>query len=212
MTPWALAHPLLEQPAPLWWRWWLAPAAFALALLFFHVSEGTIARAINSDLFSPTRSFLISKPYVLAMSAGIAEYLFEMIVSPRLKTDSAVAAGAFAAGALLVGAGEAVRKSALFTAGRAFTHDLQRVPRVPRVVQSGVYSYLRHPGYFGWLLWAPGTMVLLANPLSTVAFAALAWRFFRARIPAEESMLLQMYGQEYADYRRRVPTRIWGIP
>lgn len=209
-APWAL----LAQPPPLWWWWWLAPAAFVIAVATFHLSEGLLVFTINPDQFSPARSFLISKPYVLAMSAGLAEYLAGLFLFPGPKSDSALASCAFALGLALVAVGEGVRKSGVLAAGRAFTHDLQPATgplRVPRVVQGGVYAWVRHPGYLGWLLWAPGTMVLLANPLSAAAFAALAWRFFAARIPREEALLLQMYGQEYAEYRRRVPTRM-GIP
>lgn len=49
------------------------------------------------------------------------------------------------------------------------------------MVTSGMYTYLRHPGYFGWFLWSVGTQVLLCNPICAVAFAVvvrctLFWR------------------------------------
>ncbi len=33
--------------------------------------------------------------------------------------------------------------------------------------------YIRHPGYLGWLVWAVGTQILLANPICTIAFAVV---------------------------------------
>ena len=42
---------------------------------------------------------------------------------------------------------------------------------------------MRHPGYSGFLIWAVGTQVMLCNPLSTVAFTWVLWRFFSKRIP-----------------------------
>lgn len=201
---------------PGWWQGhWMPPACFFLALLAFHLSEALLAFSFNRDLFS-SRSFLISKPYLTAMAAGLAEYALERLALPGgLKTDSAAAFISFSAGAALVLAGGALRLAAVLTAGRAFTHDLQpagRPPRVPRVVTRGVYAWCRHPGYLGWLMWAPGTMLLLANPLSAAAFFWLASRFFQGRVPYEERLLLEIYGDEYAEYARRAPTRMWGIP
>lgn len=31
--------------------------------------------------------------------------------------------------------------------------------------------YIRHPGYLGWFVWAVAGQLLLANPITTVAFA-----------------------------------------
>ena len=30
---------------------------------------------------------------------------------------------------------------------------------------------MRHPGYFGWIVWAVGTQVLLLNPICSILFA-----------------------------------------
>jgi protein-S-isoprenylcysteine O-methyltransferase len=198
------------------WRW-RSPqlAAFAIVLVFFHGSEFFLARLFNRDLLS-ARSFLLSGPYCLAMLAGLAEYQAELrLLGLERKTQSAFAHACFAVGVLLVVCGEALRKSAVVTAGRAFTHDIQHErPRVPRVVQRGVYAMARHPGYLGWMLWAPGTQVLLANPICAVCFFFAARRFFANRIPYEEALLRapHMFGDAYDEYARRTPTWIPGIP
>lgn len=57
-------------------------------------------------------------------------------------------------------------------AGPAFTHRIKSNKRPGHnMVTSGMYTYLRHPGYFGWFLWSVGTQVLLCNPMSAVGFA-----------------------------------------
>jgi protein-S-isoprenylcysteine O-methyltransferase len=66
-------------------------------------------------------------------------------------------------------------------------------------------------GYFGWFCWSISTQILLCNPLATVAFAYVSWRFFHSRIPYEEFHLARFF-PEYEAYRRRVPTRIPFIP
>ena len=70
-------------------------------------------------------------------------------------------------GALCVVLGEALRKVAILTARRNFTH-LIRTERAQahQLVRHGVYSLMRHPSYCGWFLWALGTQLLLVNPTS----------------------------------------------
>lgn len=209
-----LLPPILHLLPPAWWRWWIPPATFAASLAFFHISEFALAFHFNRDLLS-WENFLVCAPYAGAMALGIVEYLAEIaILGFRAKTSSAVAVAAWAAGAVLVAGGEALRKSAVVTAGRAFTHLIHRGPRprVPAVVTRGVYRFSRHPGYLGWMIWAVGTMVVLANPISAALFAAVAWRFFRARIPYEEATLRAMYGAQYSEYVRRTHSGIPFIP
>ncbi len=101
------------------------------------------------------------------------------------------------------------------------------------LVTRGVYAFVRHPGYLGWLLWSVGTQVLLQNPLSAPMFAYVvrrwlvhararraltpgrclcawtqSWRFFARRIPFEEARLREFFGRWYDDYAARTPTYI----
>lgn len=45
------------------------------------------------------------------------------------------------------------------------------------LVRHGVYAWVRHPGYLGFLLWAAGTQLLLANPACLVLFVAAVSRW-----------------------------------
>ncbi|XP_027095781.1 probable protein-S-isoprenylcysteine O-methyltransferase isoform X2 [Coffea arabica] len=100
--------------------------------------------------------------------------------------------------------------SSLSLSGQAFTHLIKHYHQENhKLVTHGVYQFVRHPGYSGFFIWAVGTQFMLCNPLSTVAFAIVVWRFFALRIPYEEFYLRQFFGSEYEDYARRVPS---GIP
>ena len=101
--------------------------------------------------------------------------------------------------------GLAIRGSALFTAGSAFTH-LISTKRVGshELVTKGIYSVMRHPGYCGWLIWVVSSQVVAGNPISTIVFAVTTWFFFRSRIGYEEELLVEMFGSEYQQYRHRV--------
>lgn len=99
---------------------------------------------------------------------------------------SAGASAARGAGLALLLCGEALRKAAMVTAGRSFTHAVAVKKRdVHDLVTRGVYRWARHPGYLGWLLWAVGTQLLLANPASVVLFAALVRVLVKAKRRAE---------------------------
>ncbi|PPD93064.1 hypothetical protein GOBAR_DD09996 [Gossypium barbadense] len=168
---------------------------FLLAILFFHSSEYILAAAIHGMSNVNVKSLLVSKEYVLAMVFALLEYFFELLLFPGLKEH------------LL---GEIVRKLAIVTAGRSFTH-LIRVYHEDhhKLVTSGVYAFVRHPSYCGFLIWSVGTQIMLCNPIATVGFAVVVWRFFVARIPYEEYFLRQFFGADYEEYARRVPS---GVP
>ena len=71
------------------------------------------------------------------------------------------------------------------------------------LVTTGTFSRIRHPMYAAHWLMAVGQVLLLANwlagPGSLLAFALL----YLVRVPREEAMLLQRFGDRYRDYMRR---------
>jgi len=72
---------------------------------------------------------------------------------------------------------------------------------------SGVYGLVRHPMYLGDVLWAFG-LSLAFNALYALTLTPL-WLFLRYSIALlEEEKLLEKYGQDYAEYMRRVRKRI----
>jgi methanethiol S-methyltransferase len=87
-----------------------------------------------------------------------------------------------------------LRQSYLYLLGRAYTAPEFRTP--------GLYRYVRHPLYLGWLLvfWATPTMTIahLVFALATTAYILLAIQF-------EERDLIRFYGETYRSYRRQVP-------
>merc|ERR1711920_779279 len=98
-----------------------------------------------------------------------------------------------------------MRVTALYTAGRNFTHEM-RESKEPdhRLVIRGIYGFVRHPSYVGWFLRATGTQIVLRNPVSFVCYFYVSWCFFRQRIRAEEYYLIRFFGNQYIDYARDV--------
>jgi methanethiol S-methyltransferase len=118
--------------------------------------------------------------------------------------------GLFAIGWLLVPAASLMinhfdlfgtRQVWLHLRGRSYENMPFRTP--------GMYRFVRHPLYVGWLtaFWATPTMtvshLLLAGLFSAYIFIA---------IPLEERNLVEHFGDEYRDYRRRVGGLIPRVP
>jgi protein-S-isoprenylcysteine O-methyltransferase Ste14 len=87
-----------------------------------------------------------------------------------------------------------LRQVWLFLRGRPYVHLPFRTP--------GLYRVVRHPLYVGWLVgfWAAPTMTL-----AHFVFAAVTTVYILAAIAWEERDLIELHGQRYVDYRRRVP-------
>lgn len=177
-----------------------------LAIIFFHTSEYILAVAIHGKSKVTLSSLLISKHYALAMLISVLEYITEIVFFPGMKQHWWISNF----GLIMIVFGEIVRKIAIITAGRSFTHLIKiRKEEHHRLVTEGVYQIMRHPSYSGFLVWSVGTQVMLCNPVSMVAFAVVVWRFFAERIPYEEHYLKQFFGRQYVEYAQRVPS---GVP
>ncbi len=72
-----------------------------------------------------------------------------------------------------------------------------------RLVTRGVYRFMRHPMYTSFFVSGLGQALLLANwaagPSALVAVALLVL----VRVPREEKMMIDQFGDEYRDYMRR---------
>ncbi|KAL5700884.1 protein-S-isoprenylcysteine O-methyltransferase [Ranunculus cassubicifolius] len=176
------------------------------AIFFFHTSEYFLAIFFHGKSNAPLSSLLISKHYVFAMGFSILEYVIELFLFPEIKEYwwiSNIGLG-------LVLIGEVIRKLAIITAGRSFTHLIRtRRDDGHQLITHGVYRFIRHPGYCGFFIWAVGTQIMILNPCCTLAFVLVLWRFFSGRIIYEEYFLRQFFGPEYIAYAQGVPS---GVP
>jgi protein-S-isoprenylcysteine O-methyltransferase Ste14 len=80
-----------------------------------------------------------------------------------------------------------------------------------RLITDGVYRSVRHPMYLALLLYSVGQMLVIPNwvagPSYLIAFGIL----FAFRVRAEEKMMLDQFGDQYAKYSARTKRLVPGV-
>ncbi len=69
------------------------------------------------------------------------------------------------------------------------------------LVTTGPYAHLRHPLYTAMIGWCVALSLLTANWIF-VAFSALSILGLMVRIPKEEQMMIETFGDEYRTYQQ----------
>lgn len=181
---------------------------YCVLLLWYHVMEFVLQWRYHPDVVS-LKSFLLTPPYLVALTLAVVEHVAEKSYFPAAKRHSIAGPLCFFVGLAMMIVGDAIRKVAIVQNSNGFTHDIAlQHKKTHKLMVSGIYQFSRHPGYFGWFLWAVGSQVMLLNPLCFIGYIVVSWRYFYARISFEETLLLQFFRQEYEEYGKRVPTRI----
>jgi protein-S-isoprenylcysteine O-methyltransferase Ste14 len=78
-----------------------------------------------------------------------------------------------------------------------------RIREEHSLVTGGVYSRIRHPMYAAHLLWAIAQVLLLHNWIAGPAFLVTSLPLYLLRIPREEKMMLENFGEDYRLYTKR---------
>ncbi|CAG8438545.1 16247_t:CDS:2 [Acaulospora morrowiae] len=179
---------------------------FLAAVAIFHEFEYILTALFNADKLS-LDSFLLNngQPYKTAHAVSMCEFLIELYLFPSMKNTN------FARylGLVILIIGQIARSLAMWHAKHNFSHQIAVHKREEHVlVKTGVYAYMRHPSYFGFFWWVIGMQVLLFNPICLVVFPVVLYRFFSNRIREEEPLLVEFFGEEYEEYRKKTPTLI----
>jgi protein-S-isoprenylcysteine O-methyltransferase Ste14 len=104
-------------------------------------------------------------------------------------------------GLALLTLGGALRLAAVFALGRRFT-GLVAIQEGHRLETGGLYRHIRHPSYAGMLLYMAGYVLVFRCWLGLLLVAATL-AILLARMNAEEALLQNEFGEQYASYRRR---------
>ena len=108
----------------------------------------------------------------------------------------------FAIGVALIALGFIIRIQSMATLGRHFTYSVAKVAD-HQLIQTGLYQFIRHPGYLGQMMIFIGISIALSNWLSVLTMAIPIAIGYGYRIRAEEKFMLAHLGQNYWDYQQR---------
>jgi protein-S-isoprenylcysteine O-methyltransferase Ste14 len=97
-----------------------------------------------------------------------------------------------------------------------FSWNLRRESRAgsrapARLVTGGPYSYTRNPMYMGHIICMAGLVLAFRSPVA-VALALYHTWWLHQRALEDEALLAGRFGEEYAEYQRRVPRWLPGLP
>ncbi len=86
----------------------------------------------------------------------------------------------------------------------AFRSDMDESITENKLQTKGIYSWVRNPMYSGWWIALSGILLMWHNVWMLI-LPFLDWAIITiVLIHTEEKWLLDLYGQEYADYKKRV--------
>ncbi|KAI1212883.1 ICMT-domain-containing protein [Annulohypoxylon truncatum] len=196
---------LILTSSPLW-----RLPFFIGALSTFHFLEFWTTAKYNTPV-ATIGSFLLTAnwpAYAIAHSAALLECLVTGVLFPN-RSWAPFYSGhiILLLGFILVFVGQFVRSAAMVQAGQSFNHTIQHRKKDTHVlVTTGLYSFLRHPAYFGFFYWGVGTQMVLGNPICFVAYTIVLWQFFSKRVKHEEALLVRFFGDDYVQYKKRVGT------
>ena len=111
----------------------------------------------------------------------------------------------FIIGLIMTIIGQIFRIGGIYTGKKNFTHKISyEKKKEHKLVKNGVFALTRHPSYFGFYLWSIGIEIMCCNPICFIGFTFILFYFFKNRILLEEKLLIQFFGEEYLEYKKKL--------
>ena len=175
---------------------------YLLTEIIYHYSE-YISVIIYHFYNLDYKSFLLdhSNEWIFALLFSYFETILGTIFFGRIKQNKY----SFYLGIIITIIGQAFRVGALYTGKKNFTHLLSYEKKKEHfLMTTGFYGITRHPSYFGFLVWTIGTQLMCFNLICLIGFPIGLYIFFEDRIVEEEGLLIEFFGKEYIDYKKKV--------
>ena len=179
---------------------------FLITQMIFHYSEYISVIIYHFDTLE-YKSYLLdhSREWIFALIFCYLETVIGNIYLYEYKHNIFV----FSTGIILTIIGQTFRIGALFTGKKNFTHLISYEKQPEQyLMTTGFYGISRHPSYFGFWIWGFGTQLMCGNLICSIGFPIGLYVFFEDRIIEEEGLLIEFFGEEYLEYKKRVPILI----
>ena len=194
------------------WQIW---AGAAFYLIFF--TQGTGLRTVKHGEFADRKTdrqvrtgkgrlaALLTAPGLLA-AHWVSLFTFSRSFSDGIGSGSAIESSTGVPffsilGIALALLGLLVNFLATRTLGRFF--DRLAIKEGHELVMHGIYGLVRHPIYTSYLCLFFSFTLLTGSLAGAIVMAIVSMIWFGSRIPTEEAMLLEAFGEAYQDYMAR---------
>ena len=175
---------------------------YLLTEIIYHYSE--YISVIDYHFYNlDYKSFLLdhSKEWIFALIFSYLETILGTIFFKKIKQNIYT----FYLGIIITIIGQIFRIGTLFTAKKNFTHLLSYEKKKEHfLMTNGFYRITRHPSYFGFLVWTIGTQLMCLNIICLIGFPIGLYLFFEDRIIEEEGLLIEFFGYDYLEYKKKV--------
>ena len=108
----------------------------------------------------------------------------------------------FAIGMVLFSVGLLIRLVSIATLKKYFTYSVSTIQE-HKIIETGLYKHIRHPGYLGQLIIFLGITMSLSNWLSVLAMMIPVAIGYAYRIAVEERFMSEQFGETYLFYQKR---------
>jgi protein-S-isoprenylcysteine O-methyltransferase Ste14 len=106
----------------------------------------------------------------------------------------------FAIGMALFVIGLLIRIYSLRTLDQYFTYQVTKLEN-HKIITSGLYKFIRHPGYLGQLIIFIGISTSISNGLSILLMMIPVTLGYLYRIKVEEKFMTEELGEDYKNYK-----------
>lgn len=165
----------------------------------------------NSTFLERSRQFHKERESFLVRLAGgavLLGYLYVFLPDTRY-FDFPLPSPVRWTGAVLMLAGNLIFIAAYAELGKQWSAELV-IKDGHRLVVTGIYHWIRHPMYTGFLLFGIGIGLLSAN-LYGCAYLFVMLVLITIRLKTEEDMMVEVFGDSYKEYKSRTSALIPGI-
>jgi protein-S-isoprenylcysteine O-methyltransferase Ste14 len=108
----------------------------------------------------------------------------------------------FMIGSILTIIGLIIRVTSILTLKQQFTYTVTKIDH-HELIETGLYKWIRHPGYLGQLIIFLGISVSLSNWLSVLFMMVPVFLGYLNRVVVEEKFMTEQMGQKYLEYQKR---------
>ena len=180
---------------------YLIPALWSVWGLYWLIAAADVKSVTRSESAASRAAHLLPLAVAAMLLASRwlpLPFLYAHFVEPSVFT--------FFLGAGIVGAGLAIAIWARATLGSNWS-GIVTLKQDHELIRNGPYRWVRHPIYTGLLLGFLGTAIAVAQWRGVIAFLIVLVALWR-KLRHEERWLGEMFGAEYAQYRREVAALI----